>query len=598
MRDFRSRESIESSAQEYRAAGGRACLPGRREQSAQETGQCRSTQTFFDYVIVGAGAAGCILANRLSKGGSRTVCLLEAGPPDDSIFVHVPAGVYKVSSNPKFAWQFETEPSEGTSGRSIPMPQGKTLGGSTSINGMNYNRGRREDFDAWASLGNRGWGYADVLPHFKRTERRIGACDARYRGTEGELPVTDCDWRHPLCDAFVDAAHGLGLPRDGDYNGAVQAGVGYYQRYIRNGWRVSAASAFLRPIRKAPNLDVRTRAQATAILFEGKRASGIRYAQGDPRTVREVRARREIVLCAGAANSPKLLQISGVGPRGLLSELGVPIVHESSGVGANLQDHYCIHLVLRVKDIETVSGRGLTLIREGAKWMFGRPSILAISPSLVYGFANSRDLCSAPDIQLDIALGNYSNVPTERFPVLKLGYYQLRPRSRGYVRAVSADPMRAPAIQPHYLLEEEDQRVAIDGLKTVRKILGAPALRPYYCNEELPGSDVVEEADCLQFAREAGLTAYHLCGTCRMGADDDVSAVVDDQLRVRGLEGIRVADASIMPAVPSANTSAAVFMIAEKAAYMILNHASPPSSANTVSSPFLSDERIFEAAGK
>ena len=229
--------------------------------------------------------------------------------------------------------------------------------------------------------------------------------------------------------------------------------------------------------------------------------------------------------------------------------------------------------------------------------MFGRPSILAISPSLVYGFANSRDLCSAPDIQLDIALGNYSNVPTERFPVLKLGYYQLRPRSRGYVRAVSADPMRAPAIQPHYLLEEEDQRVAIDGLKTVRKILGAPALRSYYCKEELPGSDVVEDADCLQFAREAGLTAYHLCGTCRMGADDDASAVVDDQLRVRGLEALRVADASIMPAVPSANTSAAVFMIAEKAAYMILNPASPPGSANSVSSPFVSNDRMFEAAG-
>lgn len=552
----------------------------------------------FDYVIIGAGAAGCILANRLSAGGSRTVCLLEAGPPDNSIFLHVPAGVYKVSSNPKFTWQFETEPSEGTSGRSIPMPQGKTLGGSTSINGMNYNRGRPEDFDDWASLGNRGWGYADVLPFFKRTERRIGACDTRYRGTEGELPVTDCDWRHPLCDAFIDAAHGLGLSRDGDYNGAIQAGVGYYQRYIKNGWRVSAASAFLRPIRKTPNLDIRTRARATAILFEGKRASGVRYAQGDGGTVREVRARREIVLCAGAANSPKLLQISGVGPRDLLSDLAVPLVHESPGVGANLQDHYCIHLVLRVKDIATVSGRGLALVKEGAKWMFGLPSILAISPSLVYGFANSRDLCSTPDMQLDIALGNYSNVPTERFPVLKLGYYQLRPRSRGYVRAVSADPTQAPVIQPHYLLEEEDQRVAINGLKTLRRILGAPALRPYYSAEELPGSDIVKEADCLQFAREAGLTAYHLCGTCRMGPDDDASAVVDDELRVRGLDGLRVADASIMPAVPSANTSAAVFMIAEKAADMILKRAPPSSSAMAGLSRARSDERLFEAAEK
>ena len=253
----------------------------------------------FDYVIVGAGAAGCVLANRLTAAGNHTVCLLEAGPPDRSIFLRVPAGVYKASSHPKYTWQFETEPSAGTANRPIPMPQGKTLGGSTSINGMNYNRGCPEDFDGWARRGNRGWGYADALPYFKRTERRVGTCDTLYRGKDGELPITDSDWRHPLCDAFVAAAHGLGLPRNLDYNGASQAGVGYYQRYIENGWRISAARAFLRPIARKENLEIRTGAQATAVLFEGKRAIGVRYAQGPGHPAREVKARREVILCAG-----------------------------------------------------------------------------------------------------------------------------------------------------------------------------------------------------------------------------------------------------------------------------------------------------------
>jgi choline dehydrogenase len=537
----------------------------------------------FDYVIVGAGAAGCVLTNRLVADGTHTVCLIEAGPPDNSIFLRIPAGVYRASSSPNYAWPFETEPSPATANRSIPIPQGKTLGGSTAINGMNYNRGCSDDFDGWAQRGNSGWSYADVLPYFKRTERRIGPRDARYRGADGPLPITDCDWRHPLCDAFIEAAHKMGLPHIPDYNGASQAGVGYYQRYIENGWRVSAARAFLQPVAKRPNLDIRTRAQATAILFDGRRAVGVRYAQGASGPTRQVTARREVVLSAGAANTPKLLQLSGVGSPSLLAQLGIPVVHELPGVGANLQDHYMVHLIVRVRGIKTISGHGLALFREALKWFVGRPSLFALSPSLVYGFVNSRDLGSAPDIQLDFALGNYCNPMSERFPVMKLGFYQLRPRSTGFIRARTPNPFVPPIIQPGHLEDERDQRVAIDGIRTARRMLCASELQPYYRSEELPGPPITSDADCLQFAREAGLTAYHLCGSCQMGPHHHPASVVDDQLRVHGLEGLRIADASVMPAVPSANTSAAVFMIAEKASDMVLGRR-PLRPANIPSS--------------
>ncbi len=533
-------------------------------------------QDAFDYVIVGAGAAGCVLANRLAAAGSHTVCLLEAGPPNRDIFLHIPAGVYKASSNPRYAWLYETEPGPGTANRPIPMPQGKTLGGSTSINGMNYNRGCPEDFDGWAERGNHGWSYAEVLPYFKRSERKVGDCDPRYHGADGPLPITETDWRHPACDAFIEAAQQLGLPRNPDYNGASQAGVGYYQRYIENGWRMSAASAFLRPVARNHNLEIRTNAEATAVMFDGRRAVGVRYAAGPAGGARSVTARREVILAAGAANSAKLLQMSGVGPYALLSELGLPVVHDLPGVGANLQDHYMIHLVVRM-NTRTISGRGLALLREGAKWLFGLPSVLSLSPSLVYGFANSRDVCSAPDVQIDVALGNYASNLEQRFPVLKVGFYQLRPSSVGYVRARSPDSFAPPIIQPNYLEDERDQKVAIDGVAAMRRILAAPALQPYYGGEELPGASVVDEAGRLDFAREAGLTAYHPCGTCRMGPRSDPTAVVDDELRVHGLGGLRVADASIMPFVPSANTSAAVFMIAEKASDMILGRRPLPA---------------------
>lgn len=541
-------------------------------------------QDIFDYVIVGAGAAGCILANRLSADRATSVCLLEAGPPDRHLLLHIPAGVYKVSSNPKYVWQFETEPSAGTAGRPIPMPQGKTLGGSTAINGMNYNRGNAADYDGWAEGGNRGWSFREVLPYFRRSERRVGACDPYYRGIDGLLPITDGAWHHPLCEAFIAAAHGMGVPRNPDYNGASQAGAGYYQSYIENGWRVSASRAFLRPAHKRKNLDVRTRAEAIGIIFEGTRASGVRYVEGARREPREARARKEVILAAGAANTPKLLELSGVGPAQAIARLGLPLVCDLPGVGANLQDHYMVHLVVRVRGIETISGAPLSLLREAGRWMLGRPNLLAISPSLVYGFVNSRSLTGTPDLQLDLAIGNYASQTLERFPVIKLGFYQLQPRSRGSVRLASADPFAAPIIQPNYLAEAADQRTVVEAVSTLRRVFAAPELHRYYAAEELPGDGVTDHEGCLRFAREAGLTAYHLCGTCRMGPATEPDTVVDEQLRVHGLDALRIVDASIMPSVPSANTSAAVFMIAEKAADMIRGLPALPAAESLTES--------------
>lgn len=530
----------------------------------------------FDFVIVGGGTAGCVLSNRLSANGRYTVCLIEAGPPDRSLLLRIPAGVFRASSNPKYAWQFHTAPDTATANRSIPIPQGKALGGSTSINGMIWNRGRPEDFDSWLRSGNRGWGYADVLPYFKRSEHRIGVCDQRYRGTDGPLPITDSDWRHPICDAFIETMYSLGLPRNVDYNGAAQAGAGYYQRYIEGGLRVSAARGFLRPAANRKNLVIYTREQATALLFQGRRAIGVRCAPGPSQPTRDILARREVILCAGAANTPKLLQLSGVGPPAVCAQVGVPLVKELQGVGLNLCDHYMVYLTARVRGVKTINGRGIGLCHEAAKWMLSRPSILAISPSMAVAFVNSQDLCATPDLQLDFSVGNYTDEALERHPVIKAGFFQLRPQSRGFVRVCSPDPFEAPIIRPRYLVDEDDQRTAVRGIKMVRRVLATPPLQHYWDVELLPGLAVAADADCLQFAREAGQTAYHLCGTCRMGPSEDRASVVDDELRVHGLEALRIVDASIAPTIPSANISAAVFMIAEKASDMILGYAPSP----------------------
>ncbi len=529
----------------------------------------RHPQT-FDYVIVGAGAAGAILAHRLSEDRQASVCLLEAGPGDWHPWLNIPAGFIKVLFNPAFTWQFSSEPHEQTLGRRVPLPQGRVLGGSSSVNGLVYNRGQREDYDSWAALGNAGWSYAEVLPYFRRTERRATGDDA-YRGREGLLPVSDIDWHHPVNEAFIAGAQGLGMPRNPDYNGATQAGVGYFQRTIDQGWRMSTARTFLRPAEGRANLEIRTRAQATRLLFDGRRAVGVRYLRGE---LQEVRARREVIVCAGAINTPKLLQLSGIGDAESLQALGVRVTQHLPGVGQNLSDHFSVRLVARAKRVRTMNemARGAGLVGQVARWLTGKPSILALSPSLVHFFWHSREGLTRPDLQGVFSPASYREGYVgmlDTYPGMTCGVWQHRPDSRGQVTLRSADPFDSPRVQPNYLSDERDRRTLIDGVRLARRLLQTPELARYVQTEAMPGADKVSDDELLAFIRQYGVSSYHLNGTARMGRADDTMAVVDEQLRVKGLQGLRIADSSVMPTIPSANICAATMMIAEKASDMI-----------------------------
>lgn len=526
----------------------------------------------FDYVIVGSGAAGSVLANRLTEDGTTTVCVLEAGPPDRNPWIHIPAGFIKTLVDPGVTWQFRTTPTENTGGRAIATTQGRTLGGSSSVNGMVYNRGQPADLDNWAQRGNRGWGYADCLPYFRRSENRIGFGDDTRRGrSAGGIPVTDMDWFHPVSEAFIEGCVKAGIPRNPDYNSGDQAGVGYFQRAIRQGRRVSAARAFLHPAMRRPNLEVRTNARASAILFEGKRAVGVRYlaARGGPAA--EVRARREVILSAGTANTARLLQVSGVGPADLLGRLGVPVVHALPGVGANFRDHYASRIVMRARP-GTVTlnqlARGHRLAVQVARWGLRRPSILATVPSHVYVFWKSWEGLDAPDLQCVFTPGSYAEGKVyvlDDYPGVTAGAWQHRPESHGWVRARSTDVFEDPEINPNYLSDPMDRRVHLGGIRLIRRLLNTPEMQRYLEAETIPGRDVQTDDELLDFARRNGSTTYHLIGTARMGPATDPTAVVGDRLLVHGMEGLRIVDASIMPTMVSANTYATTMMIAERA---------------------------------
>ena len=537
-----------------------------------------ATSDTFDYVIVGAGAAGSILAARLTEDPGVSVCVLEAGPPDRNFFIHLPAGFIKTLVDPSVTWQFSTEPTERTGGRRIKTIQGRTLGGSSSVNGMIYNRGQPADLDSWAQRGNRGWGYADCLPYYMRTEKRMGYGRDDRRGKSGSLPVTDMDWIHPLSEAFMEGCVAAGLPRNPDYNSGDQAGVGYFQRGIQKGWRVSAARAFLKPAMARPELEVRTHARACGIVFEGRRAVGIRYVTERGGAVREVRARREVILSAGTVNTARLMQLSGIGPASTLARIGVPLFHELP-VGENFRDHYASRLVMRAKPgVETLNelARGFGLVKQVARWATGRPSMLATAPSHVHIFWKSFEGLDEPDLQGVFTPGSYAEGKVyvlDDYPGCTAGAWQHRPESTGWVRAKSTDVFEDPEIQPNYLSDENDRRVHLGGIRLIRRLLHMPQMMKHLERETLPGVNVDRDDELLDFAYRNGSTTYHLIGTCRMGPETDRTSVVNDRLQVHGLEALRIVDASIMPSMPSANTYATTMMIAEKASDIIRGRA-------------------------
>jgi choline dehydrogenase len=527
----------------------------------------------FDYVIIGAGAAGCVLANRLSEDPQVSVCLLEAGPEDRHIFIGMPAGFIKIVGNEQYMWNFPTEPTELTGGRAVNIPQGKTLGGGTSVNGMAYNRGQRADFDAWAAAGNPGWSYEDLLPIFKNLESwQGGASD--YRGGVGPISVTRVAWDDSVSRAFIDGAIESGVPRNADFNGASQAGVDFSQVTVKKGRRVSSSSAFLRPARNRRNLDIRTSAMATKILFAGKRAIGVCFKHATHESV--VYARREVIVSCGAINTPRLLQVSGIGAPELLEKLGVPLVHALRGVGENFHDHYLVALAARGKNYRSINqlAQGTRLWWQAARWLIGRPSILGLPVAMVHYFLKTGIESGDADIQ---GIFTPASRVSEKEGALDDGtgmtcaLWQHRPRSRGYVRARSSQISDPPLVQPNYLQNESDRKVLIAGCRMTRSILHSASMAAYLDVEVAPGNSVNTDDEWLDFARQTGATVYHPVGTARMGPASDPLSVVDSTLRVHGIDSLRVVDASIMPSITSANTAAATMVIGEKAARMILS---------------------------
>jgi choline dehydrogenase len=524
-----------------------------------------------DYVIVGAGSAGCVLATRLTEDANTSVILIEAGGKDTNPLIHVPAGFYKMLDHDKLTWKYRSEPDPGTHGRAIVYTRGRVVGGSSSINGLIYIRGQPEDYDHWAQLGNRGWSWDDCLPLFRAAERWEGQENA-VRGKDGPLHTANMD-RSPICAAVVESGKHLGLTYQEDVNGITHGSVdtiGWCQQTRNGRRRASAARTYLARALSRPNLRLITNAMVRRVIFEGKSAVGVEFARGG--AVQRVTAEREVILAAGAIGSPHILQLSGVGDAEHLSDIGVPVIHELKGVGRNMQDHFQARISHPVAGLPTANekARGIPLAIEVLRWMVTGKGILSYSPSLVAASVKVLESSATSDMQVSFAPGSFKNGQIgelEETPGLSAGAWQMRPLSRGYVRAQSNRPEDMPLINPRYLSDETDRMALLGGLRFARRMFEAPSLKPYLLAESLPGEDVRTDDELLDYARRYGGTCYHASCTCMMGQHP--LAVVDDQLRVHGMEGLRVIDASIMPAVTSTNTNAPTIMIAEKGAAMI-----------------------------
>jgi choline dehydrogenase len=531
-----------------------------------------SVVTEYDFIVVGAGSAGCVLANRLSEDGRFSVAVLEAGPRDRNPWIHLPIGYGKTMWDPGVNWRFYTEPEAGMADRKIYWPRGRVLGGSSSINGLIVIRGQAEDYDRWRDQGNPGWGWQDVLPYFRKLENNPAFADDQLHGSHGPLHISSIPKIDPIIESVIAAAERCGVPRTADFNGAAQEGVGYYQLSTHNGWRASAAAAYLRPARKRSNLTIMTGARTTRILFENKRAVGIEYQQGG--RARTIRAKRGVVLSAGALQSPQLLMLSGIGPAAHLRDHNIPVTHDLPGVGQNLQDHLQIRLYYRCNQpittndaLNSLTGR----VKMGLEWLLHRTGPLAIGINQGGLFTRVLPESTTPDIQFHIATlsADMAGGKVHDFPGMTLSVCQLRPESTGTITLASADPLQPPRIVANYLSTENDRRCMVAAVKFARRLANTQPLSDLIAAEVAPGAEHTTDDSLLAFVRANGGTIFHPAGTCRMGPADDERSVVDPRLHVNGIDNLWVVDCSIMPTLVSGNTNIPTIMIAEKAATLI-----------------------------
>ncbi len=540
------------------------------------------TNSQYDYIIIGAGSSGCVLANRLTADPSKRVLLLEAGPADNLLWIKIPAGMTRLFSNSKVNWRYQGAAEPGLNNRVLYCPRGKTLGGSSSINGLVYMRGNPKDYDDWRDEGNSGWGWDDVLPYYKKSEKQLRGGDA-FHGADGELAIADVVNPHQASNLFIEAAQKVGIPFNPDFNGARQEGVGYPQMTMQNGVRQSTATAFLDPIKHRPNLEILVNAHVEKILFEGNRAIGVSYALKG-KSGQFTAMAREIILSGGTIASPQLLMLSGVGPKEHLQEHGIAVVKDLPGVGENLHDHAYVHFLNQVSPEMSINHeiQGWRLIPHVLQYVGTRKGLLTSAAAQVVSFTKSDPSFEYPDIQIQfrpfsIVVTEDGRIVPEKIPVVTASCSQVRPKSRGRLRLNSANSYDDPNILMNYLTHEDDCKAMIAGIRWMRKIYSSQPLADKVVKETMPGRHLQTDEELLGYIRQFGQSMYHPVGTCRMGSDE--MSVVDSRLRVHGIEGLRVVDASIMPSITSGNTNAPAIMIGEKAADMIIEDARALTSA-------------------